>query len=102
MPNQDQEDVISDQSRQGNDILFTCSSNIGQGEDIKIQVISADSLNSTALPVNVSRYFNTTTALTTFTISDDKAAYCEVGDMSTHRVTYFGGEYINYSYNFCS
>ncbi len=86
----DQGVVISDQSRQHNEISFTCMFFRSQREDIWIRVASAaDGSNPTAPPVAVSNYSSTTTALTTFTVSEDKAA---VGGVSTDRV-YFGGEY---------
>ncbi len=78
-------------SRQGNEITFTCRS---VAEEIRIRVVSAD--GSTAQPANdVRRSHNSTTEGITFTVtpSDEKAVYCDVGNVSTDRV-YFGGEQI--------
>ena len=79
-------------SREGNEITFTCVSFTNQGE-IRINVVSvtADGSNP-ALLVNQSTTAFSAMATFTVTPSDEKAAYCEVGDMFTDLV-YFGGEY---------
>ncbi len=84
------QEIIPRQSRQGNEITFTCSSETQ--ELITIQVINADGSNPTT-PVAVFGTF----AMATFTVtpSDEKAAYCEVGDLITERI-FFGGECESY------
>ncbi|XP_064389992.1 hepatocyte growth factor receptor-like isoform X4 [Halichondria panicea] len=81
--------ITTGQSRQGNEITFTCES--FDQEAIKIRVVSviADGSNGTAPFVNVSRTSTTAMARFTVTPSDEKAAYCGAGNVSTNLV-YFG------------
>ena len=90
-----QEDVNFGQSRQGNEITFTCESFRGQGEEIRIRVFGADSSNCTKLDLPMTRPIPVTSAMARFIVtpSAEKAAYYEVGDVSTVKV-YFGGEQI--------
>ncbi len=92
--------ITTGQSRQGNEITFTCES--FDQEAIKIRVVSviADGSNGTAPFVNVSRTSTTAMARFTVTPSDEKAAYCGAGNVSTNLV-YFGGEYKIIVCTFC-
>ncbi len=87
-----QGDITQSQSRDGNEITVNCES-FGNGE-IEVRVVSlyADGSNDTEIFVDES---TSTTAMARFTVtpSVEKAAYCEVGGMSTDLV-YFGGEQI--------
>ena len=82
-----QGDITQSQSRDGNEILFNCES-FGNGE-IEVRVVSLYA-DGTEIFVDESTI---TTATFTVTPSVEKAAYCEVGGMSTDLV-YFGGEQI--------
>ncbi len=81
-----QGDITQSQSRDGNEITFICES---FGNVITIGVVSLhlDGSYGTETSMNM----NTHTKIFTVTPSDEKAAYCEVGGMSTDLV-YFGGE----------
>ncbi len=86
-----QGDIIPSHSRQGagsNEITFNCES---FGNLITIGVVSlrADSSSDTETSMDT----NTHTKTFTVTPSDEKAAYCEVGGVSTDLI-YFGGEQI--------
>ncbi len=87
-------EVVPSHTRQGNNITFTCVS-FNQGE-IRIQVVSVSADGSNRAAVLVEGPTTAFSAMVTFSVtpSDEKAAYCEVGDnfMSTDLV-YFGGEY---------
>ena len=81
-----QGDITQSQSRDGNDILFNCES---FGNVITIGVVSLRADGSSETSMNTNAHTKTFTV----TPSDEKAAYCEVGGVSTDLV-YFGGEHI--------
>ncbi len=79
-------------SRQGNDIRFTCEYFTQQG--VRVQVVSVSTDGSIRAAVYDNGPMTAFTAMATFNVtpSDEKAAYCTVGDISSDLV-YFGGEY---------
>ncbi len=87
-----QDQIMSSISRQGNDIRFTCEYFLQQGVRVQVVSVSADGSNRAAVPVDGSTSLFSAQAAFSVTPSDEKAAYCEVGDISTDLV-YFGGEY---------
>ncbi len=78
-------------SRQENDITFNCMYFIQQGVRVQVVSVSANGSNHAAVPVEGSTTPFSAVATFSITPSDEKAAYCEVGDISTDLV-YFGGE----------
>ncbi len=80
-------------SRQINDITFTCEYFPQQGVRVQVISFSADGSNHTAVYENEGMTRYTATATFNVTPSEEKAAYCKVGDISTDLV-YFGGECI--------
>ena len=83
-----QDDVTPSHSRQGNDITFNCES-FGNVVTIGVVSLRADGSNDTETSMNMNTHRKTFTV----TPSDEKAAYCEVGGVSTDLI-YFGGEQI--------
>ncbi len=85
-----QGDITQSQSRDGNEITVNCVS-FGNGE-IEIRVVSLHANGSKDTETFVDEPISSTVATFTVTPLNEKAAYCEVGGMSTDLV-YFGGEY---------
>ncbi len=81
------QDITQSQNREGNEITFNCES---IGNEITIGVVSLRADGSSETSMDMDR--NSHTKTFTVTPSDEKAAYCEVGGVSTDLV-YFGGEY---------
>ena len=86
-----QGDITQNQSRDGNEITVNCVS-FGNGE-IEVRVVSLHADGSNDTETFVDEPISSTVATFTVTPLNEKAAYCEVGGMSTDLV-YFGGEQI--------
>ena len=86
-----QGDITQSQSRDDNEITVNCVSFGNREIEIRVVSLHVDGSNDTEIFVDES----TSITEATFTVipSVEKAAYCEVGGMSTDLV-YFGGEQI--------